>query len=167
VCLEVREVSERDAIVVGGLEIRPLERVVLVDGHDVPLTTAEFDIVMMLVEHPGWVYSADQLSGDPVEADLSPESVSVLVSRLRHKLSEAGLPDVVETVRGFGYRLRAPSGSAEERAGNATACELRDAAWQLQEAVIEAEHSGSPTQQRAAIDALELARRTIYSAMAE
>ncbi len=166
-CVGVREVSEQDTVVVGGLEIRPLERVVLVDGHDVPLTTAEFDIVMMLVEHPGWVYSADQLSGDPVEGDLSPESVSVLVSRLRHKLSEAGLSDLIETVRGFGYRLRAPSGASEERTGDATACELRDAAWQLQEAVIEVEHSGTPAQQRAAVDALEIARRIVYSALAE
>lgn len=159
--------SEQDSVFVGGLEIRPLQRAVLVEGRDVPLTTAEFDIVMMLVEHPGWVYSADQLSGDPVEGDLSPESVSVLVSRLRHKLAAAGLSDVVETVRGFGYRLHASSGTAEERAGDTTACELRDAAWQLQEATIEAEHSGTPAQQRAAVDALEVARRTIYSAMAE
>jgi DNA-binding response OmpR family regulator len=101
-------VGERETMVLGGLELRPLARAVLVNVQDVPLTTAEFDIVMMLAEHPGWVYSPEQLSGDPIDAELSPESVSVLVSRLRHKLSEAGLPDVVETVRGFGYRLRAP-----------------------------------------------------------
>jgi len=161
-------VGERETMVVGGLEIRPLERAVLVNGQDVPLTTAEFDIVMMLAEHPGWVYSPEQLSGDPIDAELSPESVSVLVSRIRHRLAEAGLSDAVETVRGFGYRLHASSGS--EAAGpiaERAVCELRDAAWQLQEAVIEVEHSGTPEQQCAATEALETARRTIFSAMAE
>jgi len=161
-------VSVQGSIAVGELEIRPHERGVLVRGQDVPLTSAEFDIVMMLAEHPGWVYSAEQLSGDPLEAEMSPESVSVLVSRLRHRLAEAGLPDVIETVRGFGYRLHAPSPSGEdEPPADAATCALRDAAWQLQETVVEVEHAGTPEQKCAATEALDAARRAIHSAMAE
>lgn len=152
----------------GDLEVRPHERVVLVQGHDVPLTSGEFDIVETLAEHPGWVYSAEQLCRGPESCDHSPESVSVLVSRLRHRLAEAGLPDAVETVRGFGYRLRAPAApGGESSAVAAVSRELRDASWRLQQAVIEAEHSGTPEQQGAATAALETARHAIYSTLAE
>jgi len=64
--------------------------------------------------------------------------VSVLVSRIRQKLTTSGAPDLVETVRGFGYRLHAPEGPCEEPAAAVAANrELRDTMWQLQEAVIE------------------------------
>lgn len=138
----------------------------LVQGREVALTPREFEIVLMLAEHPGWVFSANQLSGDPEQGDHSPESVSVLVSRLRQKLSEAGASDVVETVRGFGYRLHAELETTEE-APREVSRELRDAAWQLQEAAIEVEHSGTPDQQRAAADVLDQARRDLYGCLAE
>jgi DNA-binding winged helix-turn-helix (wHTH) protein len=158
--------DERNGMFVGNLEIRPPERAVLVHGHDVPLTSAEFDIVMMLAEHPGWVYSPEQLSSDADDGLVSPESVSVLVSRLRHRLAEAGAPDVVETVRGFGYRLhsQAHTGDDEPPADRVT-CELRDAAWRLQEAVIEVEHSGTPEQKCAVTAELETVRVAIHAVM--
>jgi len=160
-------VTTRDKIVVDDLEIRPLERVVLVKGHEVPLTSAEFDIVMLLAEHPGWVYSADQLSGDEVEGVVSPESVSVLVSRLRHRLAEAGLPDVVETVRGFGYRFRASLPSDEHPMTDKPTCDLRDAAWRLQETLIEVEHAGSADQKTAVAEMVDATRRAIRDKLAE
>ena len=104
-----------DSIEIGEVEVCPHEHSVLVRGHDVALTSREFDIVMALAEHPGWVFSADQLAGDPDQGDYSPESVSVLVSRARHKLTSAGAPDLIETVRGLGYRLR-PLEPTEESA---------------------------------------------------
>jgi len=155
-------------ISVGELEIRPREHVVLYAGEEVPLTSREFEIVLALAEHPGWVFSASQLAGDSGESEYSPESVSVLVSRLRQKLATVGSTDVVETVRGFGYRLHAPSGSAEENAAAAGARrELRDALWQLQEAVIEVEHSGSPEQQTIVCEILGSSRRAIHASLAE
>ena len=157
-----------DNISVGQLEVCSHEHVVLASGHQVPLSSKEFDIFKMLAEHPGWVFSADQLAGDPDESGCSPESVSVLVYRLRQKLAEAGVSDVVETVRGLGYRLRSPGTEAEDSSPAAeTRRELRDACWQLQEAVIEVEHSGSLEQQREVADVLEQARRAAYASLAE
>lgn len=155
---------------VGELEVRPQERVVLVDGHDVPLTSREFEIVMMMAEHPGWVFSADQLAGDPEEGDHSPESVSVLVSRVRQKLAAVGAHDVVDTVRGFGYRLSTAGSSVsrdESDPAHAARTELREALWQIQETVIEVEHSGSYEQQRSTAELLEQLRRAIYASLAE
>jgi len=164
----VHDVGVTDDISLGDLEIRPHERTLMVSGEPVPVTPGEFDIVLALAEHPGWVYSAEQLASDPADGH-SPESVSVLVSRLRHALSEAGLPDAIETVRGFGYRLHTPAHCAEqaETTGARDGLELRDAAWRLQEAVIEAEHSGTPEQRAAAVEALEAARHAVYAALAK
>jgi DNA-binding winged helix-turn-helix (wHTH) protein len=122
----------------------------------------------LLAEHPGWVFSAGQLSGDPEEGDYSPESVSVLVSRLRHELAAAGALDVVETVHGVGYRLHSPKGSRDDPTGTSgVSRELRDASWQLQEAVIEVKHSGSLEQRLTAVEAFEQARRALYATLAE
>lgn len=99
-----------------GIDVYPRERRVLVGEHEVELTAREFDIMMRLASHPGWVYSAERLA-DSTEAaaEFSRESVSVHVSHLRHKLAAAGADDVVRTVRGIGYRLEAPvSGAATE-----------------------------------------------------
>lgn len=155
--------TSRDDITACGLVIRPHEHVVVVDGNEVGLTSREFEIVMRLVEHPGWVFSAEQLASDEDAVDHSPEAVSVLVSRLRHKLAEAGAPSCVETVRGLGYRLRPPRAgeSVSEGAEDAGAGRLRDASWRLQEAVMEVDHFGSESQREIAADALEVARRTI------
>jgi DNA-binding winged helix-turn-helix (wHTH) protein len=155
-------------ICVGELQIRPREHTVIAHGQEVPLTSREFDIVMMLAEHPGWVFSSNQLAGESDEGDYSPESVSVLVSRLRQKLAAAGASDVVETVRGIGYRLHASAVPCEEpSAATAVRRELRDASWQLNEAVFEVEHSGTVEQQLDATDALVRARHAIYSSLAE
>jgi DNA-binding winged helix-turn-helix (wHTH) protein len=158
-------VSDSDRVVVGELEVRPHERAALLHGSEVPLTPREFDIVMMLAGHPGWVFSTSQLSDSP-EGEYSPESVSVLVSRLRQKLSAAGASDLIDTVRGIGYRLRA-TGEPDGLPHPGVNHELRDASWQLQEAVMEMEHSGSPDQQSAAVEMLEQTRRAIFASLSE
>lgn len=152
---------------VGDLEVRPHEHEVLVHGQEIALTSREFEIVSMLAEHPGWVFSATQLSDDPDAGDFSPESVSVLVSRLRQKLAAAGASDLIETVRGFGYRIRPFDASTGTVASAGVSRELRDAAWQLQEAVIEVEHSGSAEQQHAVAELLEQTRKSVFSNLAE
>jgi len=157
------------SICIGDLEIRPNEHAIRVRGHKVPLTVREFDIVAMLAEHPGWTYSAGQLSGDPDEGGYSAESVSVLVSRLRKKLADAGAPAVVETIRGVGYRLHSSSATCEAEVPPAHQAdrELRDALWQLQEAVIEVERVGDEERAREVTDLLERARRAVDAGLEE
>ena len=160
--------ASSDDITACGLVVRPRERVVIAHGTELDLTPREFDILSSLAEHPGWVVSAEQLCSAGEDDDYSAESVSVLVSRLRHKLARVGASDAVETVRGFGYRLRVSSADdASGVRGDAARHELHDAAWRLQEAVLEADHSGSEEQRQAAADALEAARRAIYAALAK
>jgi DNA-binding winged helix-turn-helix (wHTH) protein len=152
-----------------GMVVRPHEHVLLVNGREIDLTSREFEIISRLAEHPGWVLSAEQLCDESEEADYSPESVSVHVSRLRHKLSTAGAEDVVETVRGSGYRLRrsdAGDGAVVPDLSGARR-RLRDASWQLHEAALEAEHAGSEAQLESVADAIEMTRQTIYRILAD
>jgi DNA-binding winged helix-turn-helix (wHTH) protein len=156
-------------VCVCGMVVRPHEHVLLVQGREIDLTSREFEIVSRLAEHPGWVLSAEQLCDESDEADYSPESVSVHVSRLRHKLSVAGAEDVVETVRGSGYRLRRSDPQGDEVVPDLTAARraLRDSSWQLHEAVLEAEHAGGEGQLESVTEALDQVRHTIYGILAD
>ncbi len=163
--------KEPDSIVVHDLELFPHERTLLVKGRPVDVTAREFDILQRLATHPGWVYSAEQLSDGEDEAiDTSPDSVRVHIAHLRHKLAEAGVAEAIGTVRGVGYRLegqgpRAQDAAACDATGRAGAepesRRLRDAFWLLERAVLEAEATGDPSLMAAAREALDEARRTI------
>ncbi len=162
-------------IFVGELEVRTREHKVYVRGEEIPLSSREFEIAAMLAEHPGWVLSAEQLAGDAKTGEgYSPESVSVLVSRIRHKLAAAGADHLVETVRGVGYRLRAARAAEPEDVGeledpDATQAnaQLRDASWQLQESLIDVERTCNPLQRRAVADVLDRTRQAIRDILSE
>jgi len=157
------------SICIGDLEIRPNEHTARVRGTEVPLTCREFGIVMMLSEHPGWTYSVSQLSQDAEVGDYSPESVSVLVARLRKKFAAVGATDVIETVRGVGYRLYGSPAKCDVEAPPAAEPdrELRDALWQLQESVIEVERAGDVAHEREVSEVLERARRAVDARLEE
>ena len=79
-------------------------------GAVVDLTGAEFDLLVALCDHAQRVIARERL----IElsrtrlGDSSDRSIDVLVSRLRRKLSSAGQPAPIVTVRGVGYMLNVP-----------------------------------------------------------
>ncbi|HEU4698993.1 MAG TPA: response regulator transcription factor [Gemmatimonadales bacterium] len=77
-----------------------------VNGRDLTLTATEYKLLLTLVERRGRVQSRPQLLETVWEAqpDIQTRTVDMHVQRLRTKLGEAG--DLIETVRGFGYRFR-------------------------------------------------------------
>jgi two-component system OmpR family response regulator len=82
-------------------------RVVDVAGGEVPLTTAEFDLLLAFLERPSRVLSREQLLdlGRGRKADPFDRSVDVMISRIRRKLVDAGAPEIIKTVRNGGYQL--------------------------------------------------------------
>ncbi len=91
----------------GDVEIDPESREVVVAGSLVELTKIEFEILHALTENPKRVITREQLrervwGGGWFGDD---HAVDVHVSNLRRKLTQAGAPTVVGTVRGVGYRL--------------------------------------------------------------
>ena len=80
------------------------------DGELLRLTGREFDLLWFLASNPNRVFSRDQLMARVwgYAAALDTGTVTVHVRRLREKLEEdASQPQLLETVWGVGYRLRA------------------------------------------------------------
>ena len=94
-------------LVAGPLEIDTAAHVVRVEGEPVELTPTEFKLLLTLAERRGRVQARAHLLQTVWDAapDIQTRTVDMHVQRLRAKLGVAG--DLVETVRGFGYRLRA------------------------------------------------------------
>jgi len=75
------------------------------EGKDCELTTAEFNLLLLLVERPGRVLSRDELMDLLKGHDWTPldRSIDGLVARLRKKIERGEVPQLVKTVRGVGY----------------------------------------------------------------
>ena len=79
-----------------------------VNGHEIELTATEFRLLRTLMERQGRVQSRAQLLEIVWQAqpDIQTRTVDMHVQRLRQKLGPSG--EAIETVRGAGYRFRAP-----------------------------------------------------------
>jgi two-component system phosphate regulon response regulator PhoB len=101
-----------DVLAVGPLHIDRSEHRVLVDGAAVDLTPTEYRLLLTLAERRGRVQARGHLLETVWEAapDIQTRTVDMHVQRLRAKLGSAG--GLIETVRGFGYRLRADQARA-------------------------------------------------------
>jgi len=102
-----REDEDDGSVTVGSLRIDGAAHRVY--GGDQPLTVGptEYRMLHFLMTHPDRVYSRSQLL-DHVwggNAYLEERTVDVHIRRLRQALEPAGLQELVQTVRGSGYRL--------------------------------------------------------------
>jgi two-component system phosphate regulon response regulator PhoB len=79
-----------------------------VDDAELPLTLQEFRLLAYLIQGRGRVRTREELLADVWNAspELETRTVDTHVKRLRDKLGPAG--DIIETVRGVGYRIREP-----------------------------------------------------------
>lgn len=105
----VKEAAEEDSLEIGGLRIDLGGRRVEAEGSEVELTALEFDILHTLAQHPGWVYSRQQLLEEVWGYDYLGESrvVDVHVANLRKKIGDSSTdPRHIQTVRGVGYKLK-------------------------------------------------------------
>ena len=101
-----REPGENDVVSMHGIDVHPGRHEVRVDGETVSLTNTEFRILHFLARRPGWVFTRYQIV-DGVRGENYPvteRSVDVQIVGLRKKLAARG--EVIETVRGVGYRMR-------------------------------------------------------------
>lgn len=89
---------------VGSVTLNLLTRKASRGGVEHELTTREYGILEYLMRHPGQVISREQLLSEVWSFDHDPESnvVDVYVRYLRQKLGD----DVIQTVRGVGYRIQ-------------------------------------------------------------
>lgn len=95
----------RDIVSIGGISIDTAAHRVAVDEIEIELTPTEFKLLLLLAERKGRVQARSHLLQSVWDAapDIQTRTVDMHVQRLRAKLGTAG--DLIETVRGFGYRL--------------------------------------------------------------
>ncbi|HPQ39380.1 MAG TPA: response regulator transcription factor [bacterium] len=98
--------TEEEKIRIHDMVINATRREVRVQDEPVDLTATEFEILYFLASHPGWVYSRDRIITAIKGEDypVTERSIDVQIVGLRRKLGDAG--DVIETVRGVGYRFK-------------------------------------------------------------
>jgi two-component system phosphate regulon response regulator PhoB len=96
--------GESANLTLGGLVIDRPRHVVTFKGKPLDLTPTEFKLLAVLIERRGRVQSRDRLLSDvwEYEATIDTRTVDTHVRRLREKLGAAS--DLIETVRGVGYR---------------------------------------------------------------
>jgi len=111
IVLRIRAILRRgekadESLSAGPISIDPARHEVRVNGKLVHLTSIEFKLLRALIQRRGRVQERDRLLNDVwgYESVIDTRTVDTHVRRLREKLGKAG--DAVETVRGFGYRLR-------------------------------------------------------------
>jgi DNA-binding response OmpR family regulator len=104
------EFAQQERIKIGAICIDLAAHEVTVDGRGVDLTHQEFALLKFLSQNRGRVYSRDQLLSRVWGVDYygTSRTVDIHVRRLRMKLgAQASRP--IETVRGVGYKMKAPS----------------------------------------------------------
>jgi DNA-binding response OmpR family regulator len=96
-----------DVIEFGTLKLEPHARRCTVSGTEINLSTKEFELLETLARRPGRIFSQSELF-ERTYQDLEPDSnaIEVRISAIRRKLREAGLDNVIRTIRGAGYAFR-------------------------------------------------------------
>ena len=98
-----------DALRAGPVELDPTRHQLRVGGESVELAPTEFRLMTFLLEHQGRVFSREELLNRAWSrrASAGPRTVDVHVRRLRQQLEPYGCESMIQTDRGYGYRLRA------------------------------------------------------------
>jgi two-component system, OmpR family, phosphate regulon response regulator PhoB len=99
-----------DLVEIDSIRIDKSAHEVTVDGKHVELTPTEYKLLLILAERRGRVQGRRHLLESVWDAapDIQTRTVDMHVQRLRAKLGPAG--DLIETARGFGYRIRSEPG---------------------------------------------------------
>ena len=97
-----------DKLECGRFVLNLSKSIVEYDGQEIELTKNELRILNTLGQNAGSIVSRGKLMTDLWSSDMfvDENTLNVTVNRLRRKLEDAGLADVIETKRGQGYLLK-------------------------------------------------------------
>ena len=96
-----------DTLEYQGMSLNLGDATVMYNGNRVELTRNELKILQTLLENKGKIVTRDILMAKIWESDdyIDENTLSVNVNRLRKKLAEMGLEDLIATKKGMGYKL--------------------------------------------------------------
>ena len=107
--MEVKKQDETEGSVcrVGGLELSEEKVELKVDGQVVKLTPSEFKILMLLMKHPGRVFSADEIYERVWnEKAVNTDTIMVHIRKIREKIEvDPKKPKYLKVVWGVGYKI--------------------------------------------------------------
>ncbi|SFR74991.1 response regulator transcription factor [Anaeromicropila populeti] len=105
--LDSKEEIKENCYVIGGLELNEDTVEVTVDGKPVKLTPIEFKILLLLMRHPGKVFSADEIYECVWnERPITTDTIMVHVRRIREKIEiNPKEPRYLKVVWGVGYKI--------------------------------------------------------------
>ncbi len=100
--------GERRVLRAGELELDVDAFLARVAGVEIPLTFLEFRLLVFLIEGRGRVRTRDELLTNVwnTSPEVETRTIDTHIKRVRDKLGAAG--EIIETVRGMGYRIRQP-----------------------------------------------------------
>jgi len=112
----VRALTRRHAptrsttLISGELELDTVARRLRRGGDEIELTAKEYAVIEFFLRNPKALVTRGMIEEHAWNNDFDSVSnlVDVYVRKLRAKIDRPGMPSVIETVRGAGYRLRAP-----------------------------------------------------------
>lgn len=102
-----------DIVSKDGLQVSKRCCSVLLNDKKIELTVKEFSVLSMLIQHPGWIFSHEEIyrnvwNEEPIECA---NAVMCCISQLRKKLEpDPRHPKYIHTVRGVGYKFQPLSG---------------------------------------------------------
>ena len=100
--------AQPEALIIGGVELYDREKRVTLDGEAISLTPTEYEILKLLMKHPGRVYSPKDISREvwSGEGQASENTVAVHIRHLREKIEiDPAQPRYLKVVWGQGYKM--------------------------------------------------------------
>lgn len=95
----------------GNITLDTANHTVTREGKPILLTSKEFGLLEYLLRNQNRILTKDNIIAHvwDYDADILPNTVEVYIKYLRAKIDKPFRSNMIETVRGFGYRLKAPS----------------------------------------------------------
>lgn len=99
----------KQVIVIQDVIINPLQGKVFKRGEEVFLTSLEYQLLLMLAQQKGQVFTRDQLLEtiwDAAGDFVNDNTLTVYIKRIREKIEDdPKQPKIIQTVRGIGYKV--------------------------------------------------------------
>ncbi|MBO5268208.1 MAG: response regulator transcription factor [Muribaculaceae bacterium] len=94
-----------ESITFKGLTVLPRNKSCIVDGVEVKMPRKEFEILLMLLSHPGHIFTREQILSEiwPDEVVVLDRVVDVNITRIRNKIGPYGRHIVTRTGYGYGF----------------------------------------------------------------
>lgn len=109
----LRRPSEQQSTILraGGLELNTAEHTVIYNQAPIELTSKEFGLLEYLLRNKNRILTKETIISHvwDYDADILPNTVEVYIKYLRNKIDKPFRSNLIQTVRGFGYRLSEPS----------------------------------------------------------